>query len=302
MYNYRGLEQFPFVAEAIAIDIANSLSGAEIGIRGFRNRNFLIRMWDGLTGESDEYIAEIAADSLVAQKAMVEYLKITTTSDIHTQKCLTKVTRNLLKVINDVQLLDIKITAVKQKLESDINALRSELGNKINSIDFTAQRNRELRQMTAQYKAMSLYEGMDNILRSALYIAQVSNLYWGGTSDNIIKKEIDYAKNVVKATLINTPEAIGDLLINSLENSANKLLPVIVYITSQNNSSLLKTYNLLFSRKYAGLPTNLNNIKECLTIAEAVADDNFLQQGEIYTPYQISCELAKQLTNEPINK
>ena len=299
MHNYKDLENFPFVAEAIAIDIANSLSGAEIGIRGFRNRGFLTRLWDGLTGKSDEYVAQITADLVVAQRAMAEYLKILAKSEIHTQKCLIKVTQNLLKVIDDAKELDAKIDNVRQQLDYKIRQVYASLNDRIDNVNFQIQREKELRRLTAKYEARTLYQGRDIILRSALYIAQVSNLYWG-ESIEVLTKEVNYARNIVKKNLSNESEIINNLISQSLQNTKEQLVPAVIYITSMSNGSLLKTYNLVFSKKYAGLSVQPIHIKESLIIAGTIANDTFLKQGEIYTPYQLSCELAKELTDEII--
>lgn len=297
MQKYNDLENYPFVTEAIAIDISNSLTGAEIGIRGFRNRKFLSRLWDGIIGKNNEYIAQFSSDLLLSQKAKIEYLKMLADSEVHSQKCLIKVSKNLLKSIEDIKALDDKINESKMILSSRITSLHESLTHKIEMLDFRVQREQELRRLTAKYKSGVLYKDFDPIINSALYISQVTSLYWG-ESMPILEKEIQFALNTVNEnSSFSNPDSISNIISKIAINTKKEHLPLLVYITSSLNSSILKVLNSTFSKLYSGIEINNERLKEDFLIAEALSDDDFLKKGEIFTPFQIIRQLSNEFTN-----
>lgn len=295
--HHSGLKDYPFITEAIAIDVSNSLTGAEIGIRGFRNRGFLSKLWDGIIGKNNEYISQFSSDLLISQKAKIEYLKILAESEVHTQRCLIKVSRNLLKSIEDIQIVDNKINETRVEINARVTRLQNSLTNKLEMLDFKVQREQELRRLTAKYKSGILYQDIAPLINAALYIAQIRSLFWG-ESQKVLDKEIQFARNIIKENpSFSNAESLSDIIFNSVSSTKEKHIPMLLYITSRSNSSILKVLNLSFSKVYSGIEINREKLKEDFVIAEALSDDDFLKKGEIFTPFQIIRQLSNEFTN-----
>src|SRR5947209_6605773 len=64
-----------FTAETIAIDVTNALRAADSGLRGFRSRSLLRRLWHDLTGTSQELQSAISSDLVTVQRGTLKLVK-----------------------------------------------------------------------------------------------------------------------------------------------------------------------------------------------------------------------------------
>jgi len=284
---------FPFIAEALAVDISNSLSGAVIGIRGFRNRKLFKRVFDGLTGKNNEFLSQSLGDLVVSQQAITGYIKLVTDAEIHTQRCLIQVTKNLVQAIADLKETNTRVAAINNGLTEKLEAVYQELKLRIDS---KVERLEILNWVTSKFQAGELYKGFSIIFRSALYIAYVYNLY-AGESKEVLDRQLMFAKNKVKVQLKDQqqPSSITAILTDIINSTAGEILPMAIFITAKPDSSFLKINNVLFLRKIAELPIDDNTIRENLKMIEVVAEDKFLASAEIFTAFQCAEKIADDL-------
>lgn len=95
----------PFLAERITIDTTNALRAAQNGLRGFRRRSLLRRLWDGVRGSGQELQAAIGQDLLTVQRAAFSLVRELMNEESRTQYCVNKVLTNLHAVNRDVDEL-----------------------------------------------------------------------------------------------------------------------------------------------------------------------------------------------------
>ena len=109
-------DAYPLLAERIAIDTTNALRGAEAGLRGFRRRPLLRRLWSGLHSHEQELQAAIGQDLIIAQRATLSLVQEVMKEESRTQYCVDKVLANLHAVNRDVDELLCKTSSLERKL------------------------------------------------------------------------------------------------------------------------------------------------------------------------------------------
>ena len=114
-------DAYPLLAERLAIDATNTLRGAEIGLRGFRRRPLLRRLWDGLRSSGQELQAAISQDLVTVQRATLSLVQEVMNEESRTQYCVNKVLVNLHAVNRDVDELLRQTSSLERKL-GDIRA------------------------------------------------------------------------------------------------------------------------------------------------------------------------------------
>src|ERR1041384_7389117 len=148
----------PFVAEQIAIDSTDALKAAARGLRGFRSRPLLRRLWDGATGEGQELQAAIGSDVVAVQAATINLVREVMSEEARTQYCVERVLLNLHDVNSDLDSVTARVTS----LEAVVDSLK------------TRQRLIETKvRLEALYGAGELHPGMGNVLSGALYLAHI---------------------------------------------------------------------------------------------------------------------------------
>ncbi len=78
-------DAYPLLAERIAIDTTNILRSAEAGLRGFRRRPLLRRLWSGLHSHGQELQAAIGQDLIAAQRATLSLVQEVMKEESRTQ-------------------------------------------------------------------------------------------------------------------------------------------------------------------------------------------------------------------------
>jgi hypothetical protein len=299
------MSDYPFVAEKLAIDSLNALVGAEIGVRTQRDKGFFTRMLDFFTGDDVELQAQINADIITSQRATLNIVKQLIFEETRTKYCLLKVADKLHLVINKLNEHSSKITDLDGRLikvEDAVAELRStitqmdiDLNAKIDRVDFNQRRSDQVRYLTQHFKANRLHQNLGAIVSSALYIAQISNLF--ADEDNH-DKEVDAAKSVVFNKLSDKTSPIEQILLADLENVKYDYFSIIGYVTSLTEKPMCVFFNAFSQRKLAKLSNNLETVKDNFAVAKLYDKYNFLSTNILSSQYEIAEQLAFELSAE----
>ena len=223
-------DNYPMLAERIAIDATNALRSAEIGLRGFRHRPLLRRLWDGLTGRGQELQAAIGQDLVTVQRATLDLVREVMEEESRTQYCINKVLINLHDVNRDVDDLLRRTSSLERNLDQKLEDLRSEirteaksLYDQIDAIHRRIDKDANVRRLTEHYRAGDLTAGLGEIVGSALYLASVAWNYHTVQEepDNQLKHEWEAAYAVVRQRqrqrLGGEVQPIADALLEAVE-------------------------------------------------------------------------------------
>lgn len=297
MIDKEGLDEFPFVAERIAIELSNSLTGSEAGLRGFRNRGFVGRVVGGITGKNIDLTAQLFADHITAQKAVVSYLELLTETELHTQNCLMKVTRNLLHTINNVSLINNKLDKELLEVKKLMQEIHDNIQTQISQLSNRLKRNEQLEYLTIQFKKRKVHPGFPEVLNSALFFAHVDRLFVGESAD-YRKSKKELALYTIEDYLgdTNRPQSVQSILGNIISLTDRSVLEIAVYLTSYSNYPIINSLNYLFIRRLSGLEVNELHVRESLLTAQIIEKDILLKKGSIFTPTQMAEHLGTQLS------
>jgi hypothetical protein len=179
-------DNYPLMAERIAIDVTNALRGAEMGLRGFRNRPLLRRLWHGVTGQGQELEAAIGHDLVTVQKATLSLIREIMEEESRTQYCVNKVLNNLHAVNRDVDDLLQRTSVLESDLNRRLERLRIELYEEMRSVSqlLAAEiasmqrridREATVRRLTERYRAGALTKETGELLGASLYVATIAS-------------------------------------------------------------------------------------------------------------------------------
>jgi len=303
------ISDYPFVAEKLAIDSLNALVGAEIGVRAQRDKGFFTRMLDFFTGDDVELQAQINADIITSQRATLNIVKQLIFEETRTKYCLLKVADKLHLAINKLNEHSSKITVLDDRLikvEHAVAELRStitqmdiDLNVKIDRVDFNQRRSDQVRYLTQHFKANRLHQNLGTIVSSALYIAQISNLFADEYNHDT---EVNAAKSVVLSKLSNEISPIGQILLVDLENVQYDYFSIIGYVASLVEKPICVFFNTFSQRKLAKLSNNLETVKDNLAVAKLYDMYNFLNNNILSSQYEIAEQLALELSDKKIKQ
>lgn len=211
---------YPHVYERLAIDITGGLRAADVGLRGFRDRSFLKRLWGGITGSGKELQAQIGQDMLVVQRATMGVIQEIMQDQIRTQACVAKVVYNLQAVDHDIEELGKRtetLLAGQRQLKRELyQAIKQESAMLIGELaDMRRELSREkiTRRITDCYQAGGLYQGMGPLLAAAHFLASIGWLH-SGTPEG--REEWKVALMVVQGRLgSNAPQPLYELLLQA---------------------------------------------------------------------------------------
>lgn len=120
-------DQSPFLVERVAIDVTNALRGAEVGLRGFRTRPLLRRIWEGVSAQSQERVAAIGFDLVTAQRASLTLIKEIMSHEERTLVCIDQVLDNLHAVNLDLDAQISKTERLARYVDEQVASLRDEI-------------------------------------------------------------------------------------------------------------------------------------------------------------------------------
>ena len=278
----KNADAHPLVAERIAIDVTNAMRGAEVGLRSFRRRPLLRRIWDGITGEGQEKLAAIGQDMVTAQRATVSVVREVMENQERTQYCINRVLVNLHAVNRDVDELLRRTASLEHELDRRIAGLRSELyealrteaealGQRIEAVERSVDREAAVRRLTERYRAGDLTEELGELLGSGLFVATVAWHYWAEDGRRV-EAEFKAALAVVRQRVgRGPPKPAAELLLEASESVVPAYAETVAYL-AQSSAGPLHAAGALAQRKLAGLPLRQDHAEDAVAITRSVSD------------------------------
>ena len=291
--NVLGDDTYPLLAERIAIDATNTLRGAEAGLRGFRRRPLLRRLWGGLHGHGQELQAAIGQDLIVAQRATLSLVQEVMKEESRTQYCVNKVLANLYAVNRDVDGLLRQTSSLEWKLES----LRTEtkrLTAEIDTVRRHIDREANVRRLTERYRVGDLSIEPGEILGAALYMASVAWNYWD-EPDSRYKDEWAAADAVVRQRLDSRPHRIAEALLEAAETVSADFIEPVLYLAESATGALHVT-GMLMERRAANLSVQEKNAEEAVSIVTALSDPDKQLESLLVRDIELVNFVARELT------
>ena len=284
---------YPLLAERIAIDTTNTLRGAEIGLRGFRRRPLLRRLWRGLHSHEQELQAAIGQDLIVAQRATLSLVQEVMKEESRTQYCVNKVLANLYAVNRDVDGLLRQTSSLEWKLES----LRTEtkrLTAEIDTVRRHIDREANVRRLTERYRVGDLSIEPGEILGAALYMASVAWNYWD-EPDSRYKDEWAAADAVVRQRLDSRPHRIAEALLEAAETVSADFIEPVLYL-AESATGVLRVTGMLTERRAANLPVQEKNAEEAVSIVTALSDPDKQLESLLVRDIELVKSVARELS------
>ena len=270
-------DAYPLLAERIAIDATNTLRSAEIGLRGFRRRPLLRRLWGGLHGHGQELQAAIGQDLITAQRATLSLVQEVMREESRTQYCVNKVLANLHAVNRDVDKLLLQTSSLEQKLEdmraefySAISMETQRLTAEIDAIRRHIDREANTRRLMERYRAGDLSREPGEIFGAALYMASVAWNYWDEPGGRY-KDEWTAADAVVRQRLDSRPRRIAEALLEATETVSADFIEPVLYL-AESATGAFRVTGMLMERRAANLSVQEKNAEEAVSIVTALSD------------------------------
>lgn len=245
-------DRSPFIVEQLAIDLTNGLRAAEIGLRGFRSRPLLKRLWESTTAQGQSRVAAIGSDIVAVQQATITLVKEIMSNEERTLTCIDQVLDNLQAVNRDLDIHIIKTSQVQRDLEQHIAKLRDEL------VQVELHLEEKMKHLIGREAAMSrlqrmftagvLHPGTGNLLSSAFYLAQIARIFEGET-DTYIQKEWNLAKEEIAIRVGNEIQFMPELFWNAVEQVEPNVLETVSYVAYGPHEPYLRVINALLERK-----------------------------------------------------
>ena len=296
-------DNYPMLAERIAIDATNALRSAEIGLRGFRHRPLLRRLWDGLTGRGQELQAAIGQDLVTVQRATLDLVREVMEEESRTQYCINRVSIILRDVNREVNDLLRRTSSLERNLDQELAAFRAEirteaksLQDQINAVHRQIDKDANVRRLTEHYRAGDLTAGLGEMVGSALYLASVAWNYYTEQEepDNRFKHEWEAAYAVVRQRLGREVRPIADALLEAVEAISLDSAESVLYL-AESTTGALRCTGMLTTRRVAGLSIKEQDAEDAVAIASALYDpDEQLESGlirDVELVKAIACEL-----------
>lgn len=278
--------QYPLIAERLAIDVTNALRSAEVGLRSFRSRHLLRRLWDGVTGQGQELQAAIGQDIVIVQKATLNLVREVMREEIRTQYCLNNVLINLHHINQDLDDMSIRISQIESHVDRVYREARKEfyaairmesdrLVQEINTLRRNINREEVVRRLTELYRAGELTHSFGEIFGASIFLATIGWQYWN-EGDNRFNQEWKTAQAVIKQKVSNSPMPVIDAFLQISEEINLSKLEEALYLTQKDSSfftqesrSILQVLEEIFKRKHASLSTQNTHISDMMAITNA---------------------------------
>lgn len=278
-------DAYPLLAERIAIDTTNTLRGAEAGLRGFRRRPLLRRLWGGLRGHGQELQATIGQDLIAAQRATLSLVQEVMKEESRTQYCVNEVLTNLHAVNRDVDELLLQTSSLGQKLEelqAEIKAVRRHIDKEAN-----------VRRLMERYRVGDLSIEPGEILGSALYMASVAWNYW---DEPVSRYEDEWkaADAVVRQRLDSRPRRIAEALLEATETVSADFIEPLLYL-AESATGALRVTGMLMERRAANLSVQEKNAEEAVSIVTALSDPDKQLESLLVRDIELVDSIAREL-------
>ena len=290
-------DTYPLLAEWIAIDTTNTLRGAEIGLRGFRRRPLLRRLWDGLRGSGQELQAAIGQDLVAVQQATLSLVQEVMEEESRTLYCVNKVLTNLRAVNRDVDELLHRASSLERKLEDIRSALSTEterLTAEIETVRRHIDREANVRRLTERYRVGDLSIEPGEIIGAALYMASVAWNY-GDEPGSRYEDEWKAADAVVRQRLDSRPRRIAEALLEATETVSADFIEPLLYL-AESATGVLRVTGMLMERRAANLSVQEKNAEEAVSIVTALSDPNKQLESHLIRDIELVKFVARDLS------
>lgn len=298
-------DAYPLVAERIAIDATNALRGAEMGLRGFRRRPLLRRLWDGMTGRGQELQAAIGQDLVTVQRATLSLVREVMEEEARTQYCVNRVLVNLHAVNRDVDELLQRMSSVEREIDRRVTALRAELyaaiqseserlALQIEAVRRQVDREATVRRLTERYRAGDLTAGPGEVVGSGLYLASIAWQYWAEPGRRV-QDEWTAAMAVVRQRLAATkPRPLEEAVLHAASSVGGEAQETVLYLADRS-SGVLRAVGMLTERRHAGLVTTEADAADAVSITRALNDPERQLESGLVRDVEIVESVAREL-------
>jgi hypothetical protein len=286
------VDGFPLLAERLAIDATSALRAGELGLRGLRGRSLLRRLWEGASGRVDARSFALTEDVLTVQRATVAIVREVVREGERTQYCMHRVLVNLHGLNRDLD----EVAARQTGLEHTLRAETARLARQLHDVQRQLDREAGVRRLTERYRAGDLYQGADETLRAALWLAAVRQTCWGAEPSRQ-RDELGVALAVVRQRLSPRPIPLEEALLGTVEGSAASLSEVLRYL-GQDRGPHLAVVTALAERRLARLPSSEASAAEAIAIARATRDPDGALESRIVRPVELAEALAAELSSD----
>ncbi len=286
-------DAYPLLAERIAIDTTNTLRGAEAGLRGFRRRPLLRRLWGGLRGHGQELQATIGQDLIAAQRATLSLVQEVMKEESRTQYCVNEVLANLHAVNRDVDGLLHQASSFERKLEG----LRTEtkrLTAEIETVRRHIDREVNVRRLMERYRVGDLSIEPGEIIGAALYMASVAWNYWDEPGSQY-KDEWTAADAVVRQRLDSRPRRIAEALLEATATVSADFIEPVLYLT-ESATGAFRVTGMLMERRAANLSVQEKNAEDAVSIVTALSDPDKQLESHLVRDIELVKFVARDLS------
>jgi hypothetical protein len=293
-------ELFPVLAERVAIEASNGLRGAEAGLRAFRGRALLRRLWDGVTGRGQELPAAVAQDLVVVQRATLAIVREVMGEEARTQDCVGRVLVNLQAVNRDLDEASGRLEVLEREarvLRALVQVESARLAVLVEGVRGELHREACVRRLGDLYRTGDLHRGTGDILGASLFLAAVDAQYPEGR-----EQEARVALAVVKQRLSARPVPLEDALLAAALGLADRVCEPLLYLgEGGRRGPCLAVLSALVERRLAGLPCRAVDAADAVAIARATRDPERLLQGPLVRPGELAGWIARELDAAPWN-
>ncbi len=287
-------EHSPFTAEQIVIDLTSGLRGAEVGLRSFRHRPLLRRLWEAISGTGQERLTAVGADLLAVQRATFSLVKRVMAEELRTQVCVNLALRNLQEVNTDLDAVQGRIGAFAgelAELRSDFAAAAQELQAQLCELGQRLDRERAVRRLSDLYQANVLHPGAGPVLASALYLAYVRRMFAGVVGE---RQEWATARHVV-ASRFQGVQSLPVLLLDTAEQVQPEAREEMVYLCRAGEGPVLAALRLALERRGAELSLDRQAAEEALALARHWQDPERWLSAGIRRPREWIVKISQEL-------
>lgn len=301
----RSADAYPLVAERVAIDATNALRGAEMGLRGFRRRPLLRRLWDGITGQGQELQAAIGQDLVTVQRATLSLVREVMDEEARTQYCVNRVLVNLHAVNRDVDDLLRRTSSLERDLEHRVAALRAELygairaeaealASQIETVKGHVDREASVRRLTERYRAGDLTAEPGEALGGALFLASIAWHYWAEPGTRV-DQEWAAAAAVVRQRLGSSkPRPVSEAVLEAALGVGPGAGETALYL-AESSTGVLHSIGMLTERRLAQLAVSEEHATEAVSITRALADPDRQLESGLVRDIEVVEAIAKEL-------
>jgi len=268
----------PYIEEQIAVEATNGLRGAEIGLRGFRSRPLLRRVWEGITGEGQERVAAWGQDLVVAQRATLAIVNTVMSESIRTKKCVIRVLHNLHQVNADldelqeeVPRLDARITAVREELLSECRRIALDVQHTKELAMFLARREAEVRRLGDRFRANALHPGTGELVGASLYLAQHVRHFSGESADQV-RAERATALATIEDRLGKRVMPLSELVAEALGAVDEDALEATALVAEGSQGPMGRLLLPLMERRLAGVAVGNRDVDEAIAVVRRLKD------------------------------